>query len=93
MGTSNRHIAIIPQIESVKGVENVEEIAAVEGVAALMFGPGDYMASAGLPMQLGGEPHPTFAAAMGKFAAAGSKYGRPLMGWVDPLDKFLLSQN
>ncbi|KAI0121756.1 Pyruvate/Phosphoenolpyruvate kinase-like domain-containing protein [Xylariales sp. AK1849] len=86
MGTSNRHIVIIPQIESVKGVENVEEIAAVEGVGALMFGPGDFMADAGLPMKLGGEPHPTFVAAMGKFAEAGQKYGRPLFGAAMSLD-------
>jgi len=80
MGTSNRHIIVIAQIESVKGVENVEEIAALEGISALMFGPGDYMADAGLELKLGGEPHPTFAAAMGKFAGAGQKYGKPLFG-------------
>jgi 4-hydroxy-2-oxoheptanedioate aldolase len=44
MGTSNNHTAIIAQIESVKGVENVEEIAALEHVSALMFGPGDFSA-------------------------------------------------
>jgi 4-hydroxy-2-oxoheptanedioate aldolase len=80
MGTSNRHIVLIAQIESVEGVKNVEEIAAVEGVSALMFGPGDYMADAGLPLKMDGEPHPTFAAAMGKFAGAGQKYGKPLVG-------------
>lgn len=80
MGTSNRHIVVIAQIESVKGVENVEEIAAIEGVGALMFGPGDFMADAGLELKLGGDPHPTFLAAMGKFAAAGKKFGKPLFG-------------
>lgn len=80
MGTSNRHIVVIAQIESVKGVENVDEIAAVEGVSALMFGPGDYMADAGLPLQMVGEPHPTFMAAMAKFAGAGQKYRKPLFG-------------
>ena len=43
MKTSNKHVALIPQVESVKGVENVEEIAAVEGVCGLLFGPGDFM--------------------------------------------------
>ncbi|KAI1839848.1 hypothetical protein JX265_009926 [Neoarthrinium moseri] len=80
MQTSNRHIVVIPQIESVKGVENAEEIAAVEGVGALMFGPGDFMADAGVPIKMGGEPHPTFAAAMARFVAAGQKYNRPLFG-------------
>jgi 4-hydroxy-2-oxoheptanedioate aldolase len=85
MGTSNRHTAIFAQIESVKGVENVDEIAALEGVTGLMFGPGDYMADAGLPMQLGGEPHPTFVDAFGKFVAAGMKHGKPLIGLVSLL--------
>lgn len=80
MVTSNRHIAVIPQIESVKGIENIDEIAAVDGVSAMMFGPGDFMADAGLPMKLGGTPHPTMAAAMAKFAAAGKKHGVPLYG-------------
>jgi len=79
VNTSNRHITVIAQIESVKGVENVEEIAALEGVHALMFGPGDFSIDAGLPLSLG-EPHPTLAAAIGKFAAAGQKHGKPLLG-------------
>jgi 4-hydroxy-2-oxoheptanedioate aldolase len=79
MGTANRHVAIIPQIESVKGVANLDEIAAVEGVSALMFGPGDFMADAGIPLALGGEPHPVLADAMMKFGAAGQKHKRPLM--------------
>ena len=56
MGTSNRHIILIAQVESVKGIANVEEIAAVEGVSALMLGPGDFSADAGIPLRLGGEP-------------------------------------
>lgn len=80
MGSSNRHIAIIAQIESVKGVENVDAIAALPGVSALMFGPGDFMADAGIPLKLGGEPHPDFISAMGKFVAAGAKHGKPLFG-------------
>jgi 4-hydroxy-2-oxoheptanedioate aldolase len=80
MSTSNNHTAIIAQIESVKGVENVEEIAALEHVSGLMFGPGDFSADAGIPIKLGGEPHPIFAEAFGKFVAAGKKYGKSLLG-------------
>lgn len=40
INTSNNHIAVIPQIESVKGIANVEEIASIPGVSALMFGLG-----------------------------------------------------
>lgn len=80
IATANKHVCVIPQIESVKGVENADEIAAVEGVAALMFGPGDFMIDAGLPLQIGGEPHPTFMAAMTKFATAAKKNNLPLVG-------------
>jgi 4-hydroxy-2-oxoheptanedioate aldolase len=79
--TSNRHVILIAQIESLEGVKNAEEIAAVEGVSALMFGPGDFSADAGIPLAVtGGQPHPTLASAMEKFAAAGQKYGKPLFG-------------
>lgn len=82
VATSNNHVCIIPQIESVKGIENADEIAAVPGVHALMFGPGDYMIDAGLDLSnaLSGEPHPTFAKAMGKFGAAAHKNGLPIFG-------------
>lgn len=84
VATSNNHVCIIPQIESVKGVENVDEIAAVPGVHALMFGPGDYMIDAGLDLSnaLSGEPHPTFAKAMGRFGAAAHNNGLPIFGQV-----------
>jgi len=36
------------QIESVLGLKNIEEIAAVEGVTQLFYGPSDYSADAGV---------------------------------------------
>jgi 4-hydroxy-2-oxoheptanedioate aldolase len=80
MKTSNNHIAIIPQIESVKGIANVEEIASIPGVSALMFGPGDFMADARIPLAMGGPPHPTLASAMESMSKAGKKYNIPLVG-------------
>jgi 4-hydroxy-2-oxoheptanedioate aldolase len=80
--TSNNHVCIIPQIESVKGMENAAEIAGVEGVNAIMFGPGDYMADAGIPVEMGPIPHPRLLEAMGKFAAAGAKHKVPLFGYA-----------
>ena len=80
MKNSNNHVCIIPQIESVKGIENVEEIAAIPEVSALMFGPGDFSADAGLELKLGGEPHPTFLAAMMKLVSTAKKYNKPLFG-------------
>jgi 4-hydroxy-2-oxoheptanedioate aldolase len=80
MKTSNNHIAVIPQIESVKGIANAEEIASIPGISALMFGPGDFMADAGLQLALGGQPHPTLFSAMESMAKAGKKYDVPLFG-------------
>lgn len=90
MGTSNRHIILLPQVESVKGIANIDEIAAVEGVAGLMLGPGDFSADAGIPLRLGGDPHPVLLDAMQKMAAAGAKYNRALFGYA-LLTSFFLS--
>lgn len=38
------------QIESVLGLQNIEEIAAVKGVSQLFFGPADYSVDAGVSM-------------------------------------------
>jgi 4-hydroxy-2-oxoheptanedioate aldolase len=75
-------VCIIPQIESVKGIENVEEIAAVPGISAMMFGPGDYMIDAGIDLNtlFNGKPDPVFLESMGKFGAAAAKNNLPTMG-------------
>lgn len=39
--TANDNISVMVQIESIKGLENVDQIAAVEGVDALFIGPSD----------------------------------------------------
>jgi 4-hydroxy-2-oxoheptanedioate aldolase len=82
VATANNHVCIIPQIESVKGLENVEEIAAVPGVHALMFGPGDFMIDAGLDLLsvMNGTPDQGLLDAMGKFGAAAQKNGLPIFG-------------
>lgn len=80
MKTSNNHIAIIPQVESVKGIENVDAIASIPGISGLMFGPGDFLADARVPLAIGGPPHPVLAAAMESMAKASKKYDVPLFG-------------
>ncbi len=47
LAKANDEIAVIIQIESLKGIENLEAIAAVDGVDALFIGPGDLAASLG----------------------------------------------
>ncbi|SPN99943.1 uncharacterized protein DNG_02795 [Cephalotrichum gorgonifer] len=80
MKSSNKHVCIIPQIESIKGMANIEDIAAIPEVSALMFGPGDYSADAGLDLTVNGAPHPDLLAAITKFIATGKKYNKPLLG-------------
>lgn len=72
---SNTQRAVIFQIESPEALEHVEEIAAVPGFDALLFGPGDFSHRIGKPGQLN-EPQvvaarkrvATAARANGKFA-------------------------
>lgn len=89
MKTSNNHVAVIAQIESVKGIANVEDIASIPGISALMFGPGDFMADAGLELTLG-QPHPTLAAAMESMSKASKKHNVPLFGYVHLLFMHIL---
>nr|1IZC_A Chain A, macrophomate synthase intermolecular Diels-Alderase [Macrophoma commelinae] len=88
VATSNNHVCIIPQIESVKGVENVDAIAAMPEIHGLMFGPGDYMIDAGLDLNgaLSGVPHPTFVEAMTKFSTAAQRNGVPIFGGALSVD-------
>ncbi|MHA1566716.1 MAG: HpcH/HpaI aldolase family protein [Alphaproteobacteria bacterium] len=49
-------VALIVQIETITALDNLEEIASVEGVDAVFFGPGDMAASMGLRGQPAAEP-------------------------------------
>jgi 4-hydroxy-2-oxoheptanedioate aldolase len=80
MKNSNNHICLIAQIESVEGLNNIEEIAAMPEVDALMFGPGDFSADAGINFKLGVPPPQEFIDAMTKFVTTAHKYGKPLFG-------------
>jgi 2-keto-3-deoxy-L-rhamnonate aldolase RhmA len=72
-GTADDHVAIIPQIESAKAVENAAAIAAVPGIDGLFIGPADLCGSLGLPV---GAIEPKLIAALEKVVAAGKKTGR-----------------
>lgn len=62
---ANRETMIIAQIETVGGLENAEEIAAVEGVDILWIGGFDLTSSMGIPAQF---DHPDFQAAVDRVA-------------------------
>ncbi len=65
---SNGFVSV--QIESVAGMDSIEEIAAVEGVTQLFFGPSDYSADAGISID-----GPDALAAAARVAEVAKKYG------------------
>lgn len=50
MDQRNREVLVIPIIETMRGVENIAEIAAVDGMDIIHFGPGDLSADMGLDL-------------------------------------------
>lgn len=70
---SNRERMIILQIESPEALEKVEEIAAVPGYDALLFGPGDFSHLIGKVAQV---KLPEVVAARKRVAAAARKHGK-----------------
>jgi len=87
--TANRNVFVLCQIETPKAVDNIPEIAAVDGVDALFIGPADLAATAGHP----GEPrHADVAALHARAEAAVRATGKPLgavphsgRGWPEML--------
>ncbi len=72
---ANRETMIFPLIETVAGVEAVEEIAAIDGVDGLWLGHFDLSCSLGIP---GAFDDPRFNAAVERVAAAGKAVGKPV---------------
>lgn len=70
---SNRERLLIFQIESPEALANVEEIAAVPGYDALLFGPGDFSHLIGKVAQV---KAPEVVAARKRVAAAARKHGK-----------------
>ncbi|WP_241321884.1 HpcH/HpaI aldolase family protein [Burkholderia cenocepacia] len=70
--TANAQVAVIVQVESARGVDEVERIAATPGVDCLFVGPADLAASLG---HLGDIRHPDVETAMARVLAAGKQAG------------------
>ncbi len=74
--TADEQICVLVQIETLRGLENLEAIAAVPGVDGVFIGPNDLAASMGL---LGRATHPDVLAAVddafGRLAALGAASG------------------
>src|SRR5216683_140217 len=74
---ANENIIIFPSIESLDGLENVEEIAAVEGIDMISYGHSDLSAQLGVQLDL---EHPKFKAAVRRIAAACIAHGKHAQG-------------
>lgn len=73
MPQANDETILMCQIESRKGVENVEEIIAVEGIDVAFIGPNDMSQDYGI---LGQFEHPEIVAAFEKIVAAAQANGK-----------------
>jgi 2-keto-3-deoxy-L-rhamnonate aldolase RhmA len=73
MQRANAEGLLLFQIETVAGVEHVEEILAVDGVDVAWVGHGDLSVSMGLPYQF---DHPEHIAALERVAAAARNAGK-----------------
>jgi 2-keto-3-deoxy-L-rhamnonate aldolase RhmA len=69
VGAINERLVLLPQIESAAGLEHCEEIAAVEGVTGLLFGPTDLSLSCGWS-GMDRWDHPPFLEALERVVAA-----------------------
>ncbi|KAJ6476830.1 Pyruvate/Phosphoenolpyruvate kinase-like domain-containing protein [Mycena sanguinolenta] len=74
---ANKHIAIIPQVESRLGIKNIDTIMQMEEVDAVMIGSGDLRLDMGLSAGFVGD-EPQFVAAIDHASAMSKKYGKPL---------------
>jgi len=76
---ANKHVAIIPQVESRVGIQNIDSIMQMEEVDAIMIGAGDLRLDMGLPIGFVGS-EPEFVAALERVTAMSKKYSKSLMG-------------
>jgi len=72
---ANRETVVMVMIEDAEAIENIDAIAAAEGIHILHIGTADLSQSMGVPGQT---DHPTIQAAVREVAAAAQKHGK----WV-----------
>ena len=72
---ADQHVSLVVQIETVDGVAAAAEIAAVDGVDAVLVGPADLAADLGL---LGQQTHPDVVAAVHRTFEAVRGVGKPV---------------
>ena len=70
---SNAETLIIPMIEDVAAIPNLDAIMSTEGLDGVFFGPADFSISAGIPLQTG---HEKVINALRKTVEIANKYGK-----------------
>ena len=83
MADANARTTLFCLIETAEGVDNVDAIAAVDGVDCLWIGHFDLSQSLGIPGQF---DHPEFLAAVDKVVAAGKRHNKALGRLVSKVD-------
>ena len=73
MQQANENVLLIAQIETARGLENIEQIAAVDGIDVLWIGQFDLSISMGIPGQF---EHPDFQAAVDRVIDVATKNGK-----------------
>jgi 2-keto-3-deoxy-L-rhamnonate aldolase RhmA len=73
MQSANDEGFLIAQIETARGIDNVDAIAAVEGIDCLWIGHFDLSLSLGIPAQF---DHPLFQSSVDRVLEACAKYGK-----------------
>ena len=80
--TINDNITVMVQIESTKGVENAEAIAAIDGIDGLFIGPSDLSAAMGF---MGQPNHPEVQAAIARVFTSAAEHDKPV-GILAPVE-------
>jgi 4-hydroxy-2-oxoheptanedioate aldolase len=70
---ANEQTFLVAQLEDPAAIDAAEEIAAVKGIDAIMFGPADFSVLSGIPGQF---DHPSVTDAMRRVADAARKTGK-----------------
>jgi 4-hydroxy-2-oxoheptanedioate aldolase len=70
---ANEQTFLVAQIEDPSALDHVEEIAEVDGIDVLFFGPGDFGVLSGIPGQF---DHPSYAAAIRRIGDAAERAGK-----------------
>ena len=73
LAAANRKTSLTPLIETAEGIENCDEIAAMDGVDCLWIGHFDLSASLGIPGEF---ENPRFTEAVDAVLAAGAKHNK-----------------